>query len=802
MPTRQQPRERPSPPPPGHSGPRITGLEGLDDRDGARPPWPLVSVALAFAVGWLLFAWPWLSGRVTIPWDAKAHFLPQVQFLAASLARGESPFWTPNVFAGLPQIADPQSLMFSPPMLLLALVDPAPGLRSIDTAVLLVVLGAGIGALWLAREHGWHWGGALIAALGLAFGAAMAWRLQHFGQVMSLAYWPFAHVLLKRALERPSVLCGIGAGIVAAFIVLGRDQVGLLCLYLLAGCLVWHLATAARPARALRRSVPSLLAGGAVGLALVAIPILLTWVYAQQSNRPAIDYRGAGAGSLHPALVITALVPHLFGAAGAMAKYWGPPSFTWEGTGLFIAQNMGQLYIGAVPLLLLGMGTLRGVLWDREVRFFTLATLVAALYALGWYTPVFRVLYQLAPGVGLYRRPADAVFVLGALASLLAGYVAHRLLTWTLPEPTPAQRVIELGLLAGGFALALLIAAVLGRVQPATAPMLLAAGWIAAALAALWAAGWMRALRPAAAALGLAALTAIDLAANNGPNGASALPAPEIDMLQPATRNPTLALLKRYTMESRSATRRDRVELAGLGFHWPNAALTHGLEHTLGYNPVRLELYSSAVGAGDTVGLPDQRKFTPLLPSYRSLLADLLGLRFIASGVPIQEIDRQLRPGDLTLLARTPDGLIYENPRALPRVLLATRAERADFAAVLATGAWPAFDPTTTVLIEEDGDSRTRAPGEARILSYRNTEVVIEAESPDGGWVVLNDVWQSWWRAEIDGFPARLLRANVLFRAVAVPRGRHTVRLVFRPLTGAIDDLITRRRAEPNARSP
>jgi hypothetical protein len=70
-------------------------------------------------------------------------------------------------------------------------------------------------------------------------------------------------------------------------------------------------------------------------------------------------------------------------------------------------------------------------------------------------------------------------------------------------------------------------------------------------------------------------------------------------------------------------------------------------------------------------------------------------------------------------------------------------------------------------------------------VTYRNAEVVLEADSPDGGWAVLNDLWHPWWLASVDGQPAELLRANVLFRAVAVPPGRHTVRFVFRPFTGA-----------------
>ena len=741
---------------------------------------------------WLAFCWPWLSGAVTIPWDAKAHFQPQIQFLAASLARGELPFWTPNVFAGHPQIADPQSMIFSPPMLLLALVDAAPSLRAVDATLLASVLLGGIGVALLCRDLGWHWAAALLAALAFQFGGSMAWRVQHFGQVLSLAYLPFAILFLRRALDRSSIGYGIAAGLFAAFIALGRDQVGLLSLYLLTGLVAWHWFTAVSATSALRSSLKPLTAGAVTGLLVAGIPIVLTLLLASQSNRPSIDFIGAGRGSLHPALLITAGIPQLFGAAGRMAEFWGPPSFAWVGTDLFTAQNMGQVYLGAVPLLLILVGVSRGVLWAREIRFFSLAALIMLLYALGWYTPVFRAMYEVLPGVALYRRPADATFLAGGLGALLAGYVAHRMLTGTLPSVAPWRRWLEASAVAAMFLLAVTFAVRLDRLAAAMGPMLQAAAWIGFGALALFAVARFKASRPLVASLALVVVLTADLAVNNGPNGATALPPSEIDMLQPDTRNETVTLLKRKLAATASQTRRDRVALVGLGFHWPNASLTHGFDHTLGYNPLRLKLYASATGAGDTVGLPEQRTFTPLFPSYRSQLANLLGLRFIVTGVPVEQIDRRLQPGDLALIARTADGYVYENTRALPRVLFAHQALRGNFDALIANGNWPVADLATTVVLDESLPTRARLPGTARIRHYGNTEVVIEANSPDGGWVVLNDTWHPWWFVEIDGLSATLKRANVLFRAVEVPSGRHTVRFVFRPFVGAMREILNR----------
>jgi hypothetical protein len=400
------------------------------------------------------------------------------------------------------------------------------------------------------------------------------------------------------------------------------------------------------------------------------------------------------------------------------------------------------------------------------------------------------------PGVQLFRRPADATFLLGGLAAILAGYAGHRL--FSQPPIAFDHRTLRIvtGLLAAAGIVAILLGAWLDRMPRLLIPLALAAAAFAAAGMALRLARPLLAPQPAFAAVILAAVTTVDLAYNNGPSSSSALPRRTYDVLEPRTGNATIAILKSSVVQN--DRRRDRIELAGLGFHWPNASLTHDLENTLGYNPLRLALYSQAVGAEDHVALPDQRKFSPLFPSYRSTLADLLGLRFIASGVPIDEIDHSLKPGDLTLLARTSDGYIYENPGAVDRVRFATVARAADFAGMLRDGQWPAVDLASTVLLENVPASQSpRRRGQASLISYQNAEVTLEVDSPDGGWAVLNDVWHPWWYVELNGKPAALLRANVLFRAVAVPPGHHEVRFTFRPLQGAWEELTRKRAARP-----
>ena len=750
----------------------------LDRTPGARGLYPAAFFIYALAA--LALASPWLSGRFTIPWDAKAHFYPQLVFLAKALQNGESPFWNPAVFAGSFHLADPQSLIFTLPFLIVAKFVRDPGFIAADATVFVMIALGGAALMLHFRDRGWHPAGALVAGLSFAFGGSAAWRVQHVGEVLSLAFFAITFLFLARIFQRGGLVSGLCAGLFAGLMLIGRDQIAYLCAMVLAIYAVGGLIGSRKP-----RTLGALAVAALVGFMVMIVPILLTIILAGDSTRVLIDFEGAARGSLHPAALLTSVVANLYGVDGPLQDFWGPPAQqVWGGT-YNLARNMAAVYFGALPLIgFLGFGLASAALFRREMAALLVAFVMMLLYALGDFTPFFKLAFHL-PGVDLFRRPADATFPLCALASIMGGYGVHLYVT-QLRHRTLAHVVLPALAIALAFGGAVTVAWWKGRLGQAALPLGIAGASLLVSMITLMLVRLFAPERGATALMLVGLCLAGDLALGNRPNESTALPPAHYDVLRTDTNNETLSLLRQRLTEAAGPDRIDRVELAAVGFDWPNLGMIHGFQHDLGYNPVRLSWYVEATGAQDHVATVEQRHFSPLFPSYRSLLADMLGLRFITSGVPLTEFDKSLKRGDLIEVARTKDAYVYENPHALPRVLLTTKARGADFSALMKTGAWPAFNPRETVLLEGAAvdDARARRAGSARIQSYENTQVRVSVDTPDGGWLVLNDVWHPWWRVEVDGVSAPLLRANVIFRAVALPAGARQVRFYFDPAAG------------------
>lgn len=98
----------------------------------------------------------------------------------------------------------------------------------------------------------------------------------------------------------------------------------------------------------------------------------------------------------------------------------------------------------------------------------------------------------------------------------------------------------------------------------------------------------------------------------------------------------------------------------------------------------------------------------------------------------------------------------------------------------------PGWDARRTALIAREPGA-AGAPGtpmapSARFLVDAATRVVVEAGvGAGGGYLILLDSFSREWRVNVDGRRAVMVRANGLFRAVRLARGRHVVEFVYRP---------------------
>jgi hypothetical protein len=138
------------------------------------------------------------------------------------------------------------------------------------------------------------------------------------------------------------------------------------------------------------------------------------------------------------------------------------------------------------------------------------------------------------------------------------------------------------------------------------------------------------------------------------------------------------------------------------------------------------------------------------------------------------------------------DVKIYENRRVLPRAFLihdvVTVPTDED---VLAAMRQPGFDPTHQAVLTFDDweqvpvDSQpapvVESGNSVAVLDYQPERVRVAATSDHPTLLVLTDSFYPGWHVTVDGRPVPLLRANYLFRAVALPAGPHEVVFRYEP---------------------
>jgi hypothetical protein len=805
---------------------------GLPGQDWTPHAFRLALLGLLTFYGLALASW--LIGATVVPWDSKNHFYAMFRFVGDAMHNGELPFWNPYHFGGHPAIADPQSLIFTPSMMLFALLAPKASMQLFDAVVLAHLLAGGICMLGLLRRWRWHPLGAVLAAIIFMLGGAASSRLQHTGIIISYSFFPAALWCLDIMLERCSYRFVIAFGVAASVMALGRDQVAFLLCTVLISYVAYAAAQSGSTLAYLRARAGVLLLSGALILAIMAVPVLLTMQFLGDSNRPGFPFGVAAAGSLAPVNLITLVAPNFFGSLDHLYDYWGPeyntmPRADWTD------RAVDYLFIGTLPFLLIawhGFGA--GRLFARRAQIFVFLLLLAAAYALGRYTPFFALAFDWVPGVSLYRRPADATFLINIALALAAGFLLHRYIEDGLPRPFSVlpkwqARAFAVATIA---VLAILTGAALdfswrqGHLKNSLLALTMAsvvAGTGAALLFGLQA----RRARVLAASL-FVFFSAGDILWRNAASTLNAEPAARYGVYAgiDSAEAKGIELLRHEIAGRLRAGDRPRVEILGLKGPWQNASIVLKLEDTLGYNPLRIDDYERAVGTGQDAEELAFRRYPDTFRGYNCQLAALLGLQYLVLDRPLTELPRDAPRPKAEALYTSASMYIYKLGKTVPRAYFASAVKRVDNEDILEEQFIPGFDPSKDVLIdkasmvdlhggpyakdvlqprirtaslsdvkgvrqkpwEAAAASEGKALGEqdqpyATIVHYADNAVDIDIAAPKAGIAVLHDLYYPGWEAYVDGVQKPVLRANILFRGVEVPAGRHTVSFVFRPLS-------------------
>lgn len=676
-------------------------------------------------------------------WDDVLYFYyPYHYYLFAGLRGFFVPLWNPYAFAGTPFAADVQSGVFYPLNWILAAVS-SPDQRwtfwLVEFKVWLHVFGAAVGAWALGRQLGMSLTAALIVGAVYGLGGYTVTHTVHVTLVSALAWLPLLLMFELRSVERHSSRDAARAGLVLGMMCLaGHPQAAMMAVYALA--LHRLIAIAGSIAGGRWREAGKYVAGAAltvaIGLLVSAAAYLPAIDNVRWTVRASLEWSESAVGSLPASLPLLMLVPKFFGSiAGAVndtVRYWGGPQrfLYWETC----------VYVGILPLMLASIAMR---LDRRRVFFFTLG-LVSLLLALGPLTPLYRIAYEVLPGFNRFRVPARlaALFVLAT--GVMAGYGLDEIRRsvrlarfWTI-----VWLLFALGaflffflFITGGLSVrsqGLSIPELYNNAvrQSGIALVLIVLSVVLVYLnarAVPWAAG-------AAAGIVIADLLLFGWNFSRGTIG-------------PEDFYPRNNLVRKLQLRTTKETFRVNTRSGNISILRANQGMIHGIELIEGFSPLKL----SAFAAIETI---DQLRRDDLLNSVWRVQVDTAR-------------------GFMTL---------DSNPRALPRAKIYWRwFVEPDAKRALAFVADRNFDFHGIVVLDSAPfkSCDSIGDGSVRFVERGNDRMKLRVEVTRPAVVLLADMFYPRWRAWLDGKPIRIMRANGVLRAVAVPAGVHDVVLGF-----------------------
>jgi hypothetical protein len=726
-----------------------------------------------------------LFDRVLYERDVHLVWEPTSAAFARAWRLGSWPLWDDSQGFGQSLAANPQAQLFYPPAWL-AVVVPF----SVYSAF--YVVGHTLGSAWGGFLLGRRLGCSPLAA----FTAAALWTVSgpflssntlwhHFAAAAWLPWVLLGFLALHRRRDATGV--ALASLAFAGQILAGSAD---LCALTLVAAAALVLVADGESARAKVLTLARAAAAVVLALALTS-PLWLTSLQTlRQSARSELAASSRTFWSVHPVGLFDLLLP---------VQIAGLPLREDARAALFDSREpfIPSLYLGlgALPLVAAGFTHPR----RRLVGMFAVLGLLALLVSLGRHAPVYGALTVLLPPLRILRYPVKALYLAAFAWSVLAGLGVD-----ALREREPAPRRLAVLLLA--------LAATLGVVL-AQAPAITARverRWLLAPVPPPTTHDLGRHLALGAAALALAGF-AVAKGSLRVRRGASAV------LVAVAVADLVAALAPFVATAPRSFYAYRPAVLRALGgesvsrvYVYNYSAVIGKAERHLGRSSLLALRLDPALPATPVATALSLRSY--LFPATAASWGLHYGFDVDLTGLAPREIVqlhqllwatedtpaqlRLLRLGSVshlvTLHDAAPEGLepagvfrelleepvrLWRVPDPLPRILLVGGARVAAPLEALALIADGNADPRQEVVLSEGEDVVAPADfrGSARFVEERPGVQKVEAEASHAGYLVVLDTFAPGWRAEIDGRDVPVLRANGVFRAIALPPGRHEI---------------------------
>jgi hypothetical protein len=738
---------------------------------------------------------------------------------------GTFPRWAPQILGGTPflEALSGGDSLYPPSVLLLLLLEPY---RALGWKLVLHVGAAGFFMFGWVRALGASRAAALVAGSAYMLAPYFVSLVHpgHDGKIFVTALAPLLFWAVERHFARPTLKAFAGIALVVALVIFTTHfqmayflfgAVGLFAV--LRSVEVWR--DAAAPASRARPAVARFgmfLAAAVVGAAIAAVQLLPAVDYVGEYSRRIQTTREAAGESgvdwssqwsMHPEEVMAMVIPQFAGnnAGGAdwsQGTYWGRNATRDNHTG------------AGVVVLLLATVTLVGEARRKAFRwFFAGLAALALLFALGAHTPVWRIFYEVVPGIRLFRAAEQVMFLFAFAACTLAalgvdrvfaeddggreakreGGIMRALWIWT-------GALGALALLAATGALtSFWTSAIYTDVHPLLAERLtvlqpfITRGAFGSFFLALAATGGVWAYRaryiPAAALLSVLVVVVVadEFRVSSGFIRT-------LDFRQWSAADPNIQAVLRDAQQSDEPYR--LLSLSQLGQDVRPAL--EGIDLAGGHHPNDLSRYRELIGMVGS-GLPQNLlddDIRRLLNVRYVIWPDAEAQRVVGSVEDPVLLSRfAASVGAMPVLSRTavqggtPYETLLEDSAALPRARLVGAATVKADAEAIPYMLSEAFDPRREVVLSEDppialGGGVPAGEVVWRMRTPNELDLSVTTDRP--ALLVVADNWFPAWHARVDGVEAPVLRAYHTLRAVPVPAGQHEVVMQYRSTVVAV----------------